>query len=456
MAGIGFELRKLLKRDNLLGLIQAYGYAGVISSGPWVLSIVGILIIGVLSYAVVVPDVRIVQFQVTVTYIIAISLILTGAFQLSFTRFSADRLFENRKEIILTNFHAVALLVTLLSGALGLVAIVFLFPEQSILFRIMAVAGFVTMSNIWIATIFLSGMKHYREIVWLYFVGYSITVIAALVLRPLGLEGLVIGFVIGHAALLLGMMSLILRNYTAEKFISFEYFDRANIYPSLMAIGLFYNLGVWVDKFMFWYVPSTSEHVIGPFRASLIYDLPVFLAYLSIIPGMAIFLVRLETDFVEYYDAFYNAVRSGGSLETIEEFRNGMVQTVKLGIYEIVKIQTITVLIFIVTGRAILEWLGISTLYLSLLHVDLVAAGLQVVFLGILNVFFYLDKRRIVLFLTAFFVVLNVVLTAITFKLGPAYYGYGFAAALLIVTMIGAWRLSRTLWRLEYETFMLQ
>ncbi len=82
MAGIGFELRRLLKRENLLGLIQAYGYAGVISSGPWVLSIVGILIIGVLSYAVVLPDVRIVQFQVTVTYIIAISPILTGVFQL--------------------------------------------------------------------------------------------------------------------------------------------------------------------------------------------------------------------------------------------------------------------------------------------------------------------------------------------------------------------------------------
>lgn len=456
MAGIGFELRRLLKRDNLLGLIQAYGYAGVISSGPWVLSIVGILIIGVLSYAVVLPDVRIVQFQVTVTYIIAISLILTGVFQLSFTRFSADRLFEHRKEIILTNFHAVALAVTVMAGVVGVAAIVFLFPEQSLMFRLMAVAGFVIMSNIWIATIFLSGMKHYREIVWLYFVGYSLTVVAALALRGLGLEGLLIGFVIGHAALLLGMLTLILRNYSAERFISFEFFDRKMIYPSLMAIGFLYNLGVWVDKFMFWYWPSTSQPVIGPFRASLIYDLPVFLAYLSIIPGMAIFLVRLETDFVEYYDAFYNAVRSGGSLEVIEEFRNGMVQTVKLGIYEIVKIQAIAVLLIIVGGRAILDWLGISTLYLSLLYVDVVAAGLQVVFLGILNVFFYLDKRRIVLFLTAAFVVLNFVLTAITIHLGPPYYGYGFACALLIVVMIGAYRLSRTMASLEYETFMLQ
>ena len=34
MAGIGFELRKLLARDNLLALLRAYAYAGVISSGP--------------------------------------------------------------------------------------------------------------------------------------------------------------------------------------------------------------------------------------------------------------------------------------------------------------------------------------------------------------------------------------------------------------------------------------
>ena len=38
MAGIGFELRKLLRKDSLLGLVQAYAYAGVIGSGPWVLS----------------------------------------------------------------------------------------------------------------------------------------------------------------------------------------------------------------------------------------------------------------------------------------------------------------------------------------------------------------------------------------------------------------------------------
>ena len=49
MAGIGFELRKLLRKQTYAGLLQAYAFAGIISSGPWVLSIVGIMLIGLLS-----------------------------------------------------------------------------------------------------------------------------------------------------------------------------------------------------------------------------------------------------------------------------------------------------------------------------------------------------------------------------------------------------------------------
>ncbi|MGB6056477.1 MAG: exopolysaccharide Pel transporter PelG [Burkholderiaceae bacterium] len=456
MAGIGFELRKLLKRDSLLAMLQAYGYAAVISSGPWVLSIVGILIIGVLSYAVVVPATLIVQFQVTVTYIIACSLILTGPFQLAFTRFTADRLFERRSEVILSNFHAVALCVTVVGGLCGLACALLLFPQQSLLYRLLALAGFVLMCNIWIATIFLSGMKQYRAIVWLYLLGYALTIAAALLLRRFKLEGLMAGFVIGQALLLAGMLALILRDFPADRFMSFEFFSKRLRYPALMWIGLFYNLGVWADKFLFWFTDDTSQQVIGVLRASVIYDLPIFLAYLSIIPGMAIFLLRMETDFVEYYDEFYRAVRSGGSLETIEQFRNGMVDTVRLGLLEIIKIQTIAALLLIVVGEQLLRWLGISPLYLPLLYVDVIAAGLQVVLLGVLNVFFYLDQRRIVLGLCGAFVLLNVTLTALSIRLGPAFYGYGFALTLLLVVLAGFFLLSRKLDVLEYETFMLQ
>ena len=299
-------------------------------------------------------------------------------------------------------------------------------------------------------------MKQYKAIFWIYALGYTITVVAALLLRPLGLEGLMGGFVIGQAVLLMAMMALILRNFPSDRFISFEFYERKKLYPSLMAIGLLYNTAIWIDKAMFWYSPETSQAIIGPLRASVIYDLPVFLAYLSIIPGMAIFLLRMETDFVEDYDAFYEAVRTGASLETIEKHRNGMVETVRLGLLEIIKIQAITTLLLMVTGESILKWLGISTLYLPLLYIDVIAASLQVVLLGILNVFFYLDKRRIVLGLCGGLVVLNFALTALSLHLGPTFYGFGFALAVFVVVLAGFVLLTRKLELLEYETFMLQ
>ncbi len=456
MAGIGFELRKLLAKDTLTGVLQAYLYASVIGSGPWVLSIVGILVIGLMSSAVNAPGLMVTQFQVSVTYLIAASLILTGFVQLSFTRFIADRLYSKQDAIVLPNFNGVTLVVTATSGGLGLAAAVFLFDGQNIVYRMLMLTGFVMLSNIWVATIFLSGLKQYKQILLLYALGFGVTVVSAMALRPLGLEGLLLGFVLGHGVMLLGMVLLVVRSYPAQSFIAFDFAKPGSMYVSLMLVGFFYNVGVWLDKFIFWYGPSTGQNVIGPLNASVIYDLPVFLAYLSILPGMAVFLVRMETDFVEYYQEFYDAVRGGSTLARLEDLRNEMVYTIRRGLFEIIKVQTIATLVIFVAGGAMLRALGIPELYLPLLYIDVVAAGLQVVLLGLMNVFFYLDKRNVVLGLTALFALLNGVFTWITIELGATWFGYGFAAAVFVTVFVAFQILDRRLESLEYETFMLQ
>jgi uncharacterized membrane protein len=182
-----------------------------------------------------------------------------------------------------------------------------------VVYRLLMLAAFVLLCGIWVATIFLSGLKMYRAILLLYALGYAITVVVALLARPFGLEGLLGGFVLGHFVLFIGMWIMTSWHYRSKVTISYEFAQRSTCYPTLMAVGLLYNLGVWVDKFMFWTWPETSDAIIGPLRASVIYDLPVFMAYLSIIPGMAVFLVRIETDFVEYYDRFFDSVRAAGA-----------------------------------------------------------------------------------------------------------------------------------------------
>lgn len=456
MAGIGFEIRKILRRDSYLSMFSAYAYAGIIGSGPWVLSILGVLIIGLMSLGMVIPHVLITQFQVTVTHLIAMSLILTGFLQLGFTRYIADRLFEKNTNAILPNFIGAVFITTLLAGLLGMVLAFFAFPRQDAVYRILLIANFVVLCNMWIATIFLSGMKNYKSILILYTVGYTIAVFAALLLRKFGLNGLLLGILLGHFTLFSGMLLLILRSYPSNRFIEFDFLRKKRMFLSLIWTGFFFNLGIWIDKYIFWYAPSTGQSVIGIFHASLIYDLPIFLAYLSIIPGMAVFLVRMETDFVEYYQKFYDAVRDGGTLDYIEEMRDEMVGTARQGIFEIIKIQAMAVLLVFVAAPALLRLAGISQYYISLLYVDVVAAGLQVVFLGIMNVLFYLDKRTIALILTGLFAGLNLILSLLSINLGANWYGYGFAVALLVTVVIGLYWLDRKMAILEYETFMLQ
>ena len=456
MAGIGFELRELLKKNNYLGLMQAYTYAGLISAGPWVISILGILLLGLMSFAIVDDVHYISQFQTSITYLISFSLIVSGFFQLSFTRYVADELFREHKESVIPNFNGLMFLYTVIMGVIAYPISFICLSDQSLIFRLLMPSTFILLCNIWLATTLLSGLKKYKSVLLIFALGYGTTIITGFFLRHFGLEGLLFAFFIGHFVLLCGILFAIDAHYSITQLVDFDFLNSKKIYRSLIATGFFFNLGLWTDKFVFWFMPQTGQAVIGMLKSSVIYDLPIFLAYLMIVPGMAVFLVRMETDFVEYYHKFYDAIRDGGTLSQIRDMHREMVLTAKQGIFEIIKIQTLTVLLVFIVASALLRLLHISPLFLPLFYVDVVAVSLQVVLLGLLNVFFYLDKRYKTVCLTLLFLVLNFILSMLSIYLGQAYYGYGFAMALLITVAVAMWLLDRDFKELPYVTFMLQ
>jgi uncharacterized membrane protein len=219
--------------------------------------------------------------------------------------------------------------------------------------------------------------------------------------------------------------------------------------------GLLYNVAIWADKFIFWFNPQTSTSIIFPLRGSELYDLPIFLAYLSIIPGMAVFLLRIETDFVEKYTKFYGAINGGASLRLILEIYEEMVATIRRGFFEIIKVQGMTIVILLALGDKLLIWVGISPFYKVLLNIDLIAVGIQVLLLAVLNLLFYFDYRKDALYLCFLFLASNIILTFLSQYLGPVFYGYGFALSVALTTVVGMVIVSKRLNLLVYETFML-
>ncbi|OED38419.1 histidine kinase [Chromatiales bacterium (ex Bugula neritina AB1)] len=453
MAGIGFELRKYLNEDSFTGTLKAYGFAGLISAGPWVLSILGVMLIGIVAISQKVGGREVEQFTTSVTWIMGTSLILSGILQLVFTRYIADRLFEGRDHLINPNLFGALLCTTLVSGALATAAMIQWFDE-SFSYEVLMVANFVTLSNVWILVIFVAGLKKFKVILHSFFFGYTTTVLLSMLLMPYGIAGLLTGLLAGHALLLFLMLAVVIPEYPMEQTVRLDFLKRKEIFPVLIFVGVFYNLGIWIDKFIFWGYPGTSEAVIGPLRASLIYDLPIFLAYLSIIPGMAVFLLRIETDFAEAYDGFFNAVRGNASLPEIETLGNEMILAVREGIFQIIKVQGITVLIMYMLGPKIVTWLGISHKFIHLYYIDLVGVSAQVLMLAVLNVLFYLDRLRDAFWLTLTLLVTNGSFTWISLQLGPMYYGYGFGLSMSLTAFVGIYLLSSELENIEFRTFM--
>lgn len=80
-------------------------------------------------------------------------------------------------------------------------------------------------------------------------------------------------------------------------------------YWELALIGMLFNLAIWVDKIMFWFAPD-SRMVVPYLRTHDMYEGPIFFAYLTIVPTLAIFLVKIETKFYEHYHDYFAKIIS--------------------------------------------------------------------------------------------------------------------------------------------------
>lgn len=458
MAGIGFELKKILKKGNLASMLHTYALSAALSSGPWVISMIVIMLVGFVSFTISQNTVHSNEFQSIVTYVLmlASSLIFSSFFQLPFTRFVADRIYEKREHLILPNFLGL-LLVLFVLGTLMIVPLsLWLFHSQSNLFLILFITTFLVLNGVWISNILATSLRFFRITIYAYAISYALIFFLSLWLERYGREGMLIAFLLGNLLLLIILVMAIINHYPSHYLVRFDFFDHKTFYYRLGIAGFFYNIAIWIDKIIFWYSPVTGTAVVDNLHTSILYDMPIFLAYLAIIPGMAVFFYRLEADFSENYDRYYDAVRQNGTLAQIRKERYDMIATIRLALREILIIQGIFNLILLMVSKPLFALLHIPQLYLSLFYIDLLGTQIQLGFMSVLAILFYLDRQREAMVLSILFFIFNAAGSWLSIQLGPYFFGYGFTGALLIVFVISLLWLRFTLERLEYETFMLQ
>ena len=164
MAGIGFELKKLFRRKGLFATLRAYGYAGVICTGPMLLGVllqVGMLVLcGWAGAARADQDLLVCM----VTYTLLASLTVTSFFSMPVTRFLADMLYEEQEQTILPSFWGSNTL--LLVGGCAAYGIFLIFSGATLMQGLLCLWLFAEMIVNWNAMSYLTAVKDYRGILW--------------------------------------------------------------------------------------------------------------------------------------------------------------------------------------------------------------------------------------------------------------------------------------------------
>jgi len=455
MAGIGFELQKLTQKRHFTGLLHAYGSAAVISAGPWIISILSLMLLTWMLNRILLPD-QVRLFTSTITHVYAFALILAGPIQLVLTRHTSDCFSAKNREAIFPSFVGSTILTTLLATLVGGWFFIYHVPAAPI-YQVTATALLVHVACIFIASTYLSALREYDRIVSAFFIGYSVSLIAAHQLsRSYGVEGALIGFLAGHL-ILFGMLAIsVYREFGRGSGSWFTFMRSFLRFPGLMLCGLFYNLGMWIDKFLFWWFSQSNIQIAGALRAAPDYDLAIYLSLLSIVPGMAVFFLQVETAFAERYQAFYSAVEEGKTLRQITDAKVAIIDSLRTGFTRLFKIQGLTTAILVIFADQLAEVFHIGFVQTGIFRITLFGSLLLVVFLSMLTVLFYFDDRKGALLCSAVFLMANASLSMLTLLQNEAWYGFGFVVASGCALFIAAIRVNQRLDNLEYNTFCAQ
>ncbi len=460
MAGIGFVLKKLVSKDDLLGIFRAYTHSALASTGPWLFTVIALGGVAML-YSGSVPTGSIVNFRdqllnfrVIIIYNFAFSLVLSAPVFMVITRYLADCI--HRKDV--TNTPSILLgSLFLLYAIQAPIAIWFYgyYTDLSLSLRIAAMVNLFLITSIWLFGVFLTALKDYNAVTWNYGIGMVIAVAASEYFRGQYHEvGMINGFSMGLAYVVFSLAAKVFAEYPykmQDPFATKPYFKK---YWELALGGIFYNAAIWVDKWIMWFFAPEAIHLPSKMAMYPDYDSAMFLAYLTIVPSMAAFVFSVETNFFERYQRFYDDVLNHATLSKIRENHKAILESIFGSARNFLVIQGSICLLAILLAAKIFDVLGVNFLQIGIFRLGTLAAFFHVLVLFEMIILSYFDSRRITMYLQLFFLLSNCIFTFITLKMGFPFYGYGYFISAVLTFLITSMVLFTHVKHLPYHAFL--
>ncbi|MDH3592065.1 MAG: exopolysaccharide Pel transporter PelG, partial [Planctomycetota bacterium] len=453
MAGIGFELRAMIdERKGFVNKARAYLCAGLISSGPWMMTILTLTLLNMAGpylggregYDL---------FRALVTYAFAFSLILQGIGQMAVTRRIADLLYSKQYERILPAFLAALVVTGLVHAVLGMAFCIWAGFEPGLSCLFCALFAIIGMT--WISLVWLSVARQYDEVLRAYVYGTLVAMVGVLLLLiGKGTTGILAAYTAGQAFTLVMLVQTILRGMEAGGSRDFTVWSSVIEFPRLVLVGLFYNAAIWTDKMIFWFRDGLGPHPFVQYHP--LYDTCSFLAYMTVVPALAVNLIRLETSFYERYRAYYGAILGGTPLGVIEDKRTRMFDNLRESVVRLLRVQGAITIAFILFAPFIIDFLELPPAAVKVFRLTCLGAFFHVMLLITVLMQLYFDLRTQAAATSFVFLVLNGGLAWWSVTTGVESYGIGYALASFLSLLLGYQLLHRNLERLDYMTFTNQ
>ena len=431
MAGIGFALRYLMRKEGLWAILESQLHGIIAVAGPWFFTILAMALPSLLFGRS--GDVTTSEFVTLLLYVFSISLTLTSPIAIGLTRHVSDCMYQRRTDEVAASFIGALLLgfaAMIPVAAFGLYAL-----DLPLETRLHALTAYALVTINWIAAPMLSTIRQFRALTVAYAVGTG--VFWVYLRRNLNLEvaNLLIGFNLGMAVTNAGICGLVLHNFPGKLNPLFGLLASFRKYWDLILGGFLYGAGIWADKWLMWRAP---EHVTirGGLVAYPTYDTVVFIAYITTVPALALFIIKAETSFHESCDNLYTSIQRHGDFTRLRIARERIIRTFLSAARDVGLLQLCITALILLLPTLILDAVNLPQTGVFMFRFCTLGAAFQSGVLMLSIVLHYFDSRRTVLAINALFLLTNLLFSWISLQWGLKWYGFGyFLAAITTFTV---------------------
>ncbi|KMZ55356.1 exopolysaccharide Pel transporter PelG [Dorea sp. D27] len=410
MAGIGFELKKIYRKESISRGMIGIVYSSVVTVGPMLMVIAAILLLYLFLEMTKVSYADRELLSSTILYTFIFSVILTSPFNVVFSRYLADKFYTEEYSNILASYYTGNSLCCILATVLFLPVGWSLRVRGSIdlPFILAAYIQWISLVILFFAITYLHATKDYKIIALFFFIGMAACIVTALAFYNIGgrdaVHSIIYGLAAGFFLIAVLDFSYIKRYFRSVSKEYGECLPYLLLFKKLLAANLLYILGLYVHNFIFWTVPSRL-HVAATFYSHQAYDMASCLAMFTNISVMVSFMVVVETRFHNAYKEYMEGV-IGGTYKMIVKARKKLFRTLSQQIIQVFGTQaaiTSVIFLFLILFGTKIGFDGVTMAIYPVLTVSFL--GIFMMYGNIIYLYYFADMTGAVVTGALFFTV---------------------------------------------------